>query len=152
MEAEGRRRAGVAGFTINSIIGDAHALPFPDGCFDIVTLQFASRHLKIMNVASEVLRVLKPGGKFHHSDILRPTSKLIEAIYGTYLKACVSVTALAFKSGPEAQSCRDYFVRAVKMFYSPDEFSLMLRKVGFTDVSYRSAISGGLARHRAVRP
>lgn len=152
MQAEGRRRARAAGVAIGSVIGDAHSLPFPDGAFDAVTLQFASRHLRIMDVAREVIRVLKPGGRFYHSDILRPESPLVEAVYGLYLNVCVGVTALAFGSGPAARGCRDYFVRAVELFYSPEEFTRMLRQVGFAEVTCRSAFNGGLATHRAVGP
>lgn len=152
MQAEGRRRARAAGVAIGSVIGDAHELPFPDATFDAVTLQFASRHLRIMDVTREVFRVLKPGGRFHHSDILRPQNPVVAAVYGLYLNACVGATALAFGSGSAAKGCRDYFVRAVELFYSQDEFTQMLRQVGFSDVRCSSAINGGLASHRAVRP
>ena len=151
MQEVGQRQARAAGFAIESVIGDVHVLPFPDESFDIVTLQWASRHLKIMDVATEIRRVLKPGGRFHHHDMLRPRSKLVEALYGAYLQACVSMTALAFRSGPEARSCRNYFVRAVKMFYSAEEFSQMLTRVGFTDVVSRTAIGGVVASHQAVK-
>ena len=151
MQEVGQRQAREAGFAIESVIGDVHVLPFPDESFDIVTLQWASRHLKIMDVATEIRRVLKPGGRFHHCDMLRPRSKVVEALYGAYLKACVSMTALAFGCGPEAWSCRDYFVRAVKMFYSAEEFSRMLTQVGFTDVVSRTAGGGVVASHKAIK-
>lgn len=151
MQEVGQRKAREAGFTIESVIGDVHVLPFPDDSFDIVTLQWASRHLKIMDVASEIRRVLKPGGRFHHNDMLRPRNKVVGALYGAYLKACVSMTALAFRSGPEAWSCRHYFVRAIEMFYSAEEFSQMLERVGFTDIVSRSAAGGLMASHTAVK-
>ena len=151
MQEVGQRRAREAGFAIESVIGDVHTLPFPDESFDVVTLQWASRHLKIMDVASEIRRVLRPGGRFHHCDMLRPQSKIVEFLYGAYLKACVSMTALAFRSGPEAWSCRDYFVRAVKMFYSAEEFSQMLESVGFTNIVSHTAAGGVMASHKAVK-
>lgn len=151
MQEVGRRKAREAGLVIESVIGDVHELPFPDESFDVVTLQWASRHLKIMDVATEIRRVLKPGGRFHHCDMLRPQNKLVGALYGAYLKACVSMTALAFGSGPEAWSCRDYFVRSIEMFYSAEEFSQMLERAGFTDIVSHVAAGGVVASHKAVK-
>lgn len=151
MQAVGQDLARARGLHIESIISDVHELPFPDDSFDVVTLQWASRHLRVVDVFSEIRRVLRPGGRFHHCDMLRPESKLVEALYSAYLKACVSVTALAFRSGPEAWRCRDYFVRAVQLFYSSEEITELLRRIGFHDVSCERAPGGLLAWHRAVK-
>lgn len=149
MQEVGGRIARARGFEIESHIGDAHRLPFPDSSFDVVTLQWASRHLRVVEVFSEVLRVLKPGGCFYHCDMLRPESRIVRALYSAYLKACVSTTALIFRSGPEAWSCRDYFVEAIEMFYSSQELTELLQHIGFTQVSNDDAAGGIMALHRA---
>ena len=151
MQAVGGVNARAQGFHIESIINDAHKLPFPDNHFDIVTLQWASRHLQIVDVFSEIRRVLKPGGKFFHSDMLRPANRVVEALYRIYLKACVSVTALAFRSGSDAWYCRSYFVRAIQMFYTAAELNNLLENTGFSEVTNRCAPGGILACHRAVK-
>jgi demethylmenaquinone methyltransferase/2-methoxy-6-polyprenyl-1,4-benzoquinol methylase len=151
MQAVGGANARSLGFHIESIINDAHKLPFPDDCFDVVTLQWASRHLQVVDVFSEIERVLKPGGRFYHCDMLRPESKPVEVLYSAYLKACVSITALVFRSGSDAWHCRDYFVRAVQMFYSAAELTDLLRNIGFSEVSDLRAPSGILACHKAVK-
>ena len=46
MQEVGRQRAGALGFRIPSVIGDVHALPFPDNHFDVVTRQYAPRYLR----------------------------------------------------------------------------------------------------------
>ena len=151
MQDVGRALARARGLKIETVIGDAHQLPFPDASFDVVTLQWATRHLRILDAFSEIGRVLKPGGRFHHCDMLRPESKLVGALYSAYLKACVSVTAVAFRSGPEALSCRDYFVRAVEMFYSAEEITKLLGQTGFRSVSSQAEAGGIVAGHRAVK-
>ena len=58
MQEVGRQLAEQEGFHIESVIGDVHKLPFPDNHFDVVTLQWASRHLRVMDVYAEIRRVL----------------------------------------------------------------------------------------------
>ncbi len=149
MQEVGGKIARARGFEIESHIGDAHQLPFPDASFDIVTLQWASRHLRVVKVFSEVRRVLKPGGTFYHCDMLRPESRIVGALYSAYLKACLSATALIFRSGAAAWSCRDYFVQAIEMFYSTRELTELLGRLGFTEISSDDAIGGFMAVHRA---
>ncbi len=151
MQAVGGAIARSLGFHIKSIIHDAHKLPFPDNCFDVVTVQWASRHLQVVDVFSEIRRVLKPGGRFYHCDMLRPESKPEEMLYSAYLKACVSITALVFRSGSDAWHCRNYFVRAIQMFYSAAELTDLLRNFGFSEVSDRRAPGGIIACHKAVK-
>src|SRR3990170_7216206 len=97
MQEVGRQLAERGGFHIESVIGDVHKLPFPDNHFDVVTLQWASRHLRIMDVCGEIRRVLKPGGNFYHCDMLRPGNKVVEKLYYTYLRASLSITAMLFQ-------------------------------------------------------
>jgi demethylmenaquinone methyltransferase/2-methoxy-6-polyprenyl-1,4-benzoquinol methylase len=98
MQEVGQCRARQQGMKIKSFIGDAHSLPFADNYFDVVTLQYASRHLRILDVCQEVHRVLKPDGHFYHSDMLRPANKIVEMGYYLYLRACLTFTALLFRS------------------------------------------------------
>jgi demethylmenaquinone methyltransferase/2-methoxy-6-polyprenyl-1,4-benzoquinol methylase len=151
MQEEGGRRAQARGFKIESFIKDVHTLPFPDASFDVVTLQFASRHLRVVDVFSEIHRVLRPGGSFYHSDMLKPGNPMVASLYGGYLKACVSGTALAFGSGTAAWSCRNYFVRAIELFYSSAELTELLKQIGFAEVTASNAPGGILASHRAVK-
>ncbi len=151
MQDVGQELARKHGVAIESTVGDAHKLPYPDNSFDVATLQWASRHLQIVDVFSEVRRVLKPGGRFYHCDMLRPENEVVQALYSTYLKACVSATALIFGSGKEAWSCRGYFVEAVEMFYSSRELTELLEHVGFSPVTAEDAIGGVMAIHRAVK-
>lgn len=151
MQAVGQQRAQARGFHIDSFIQDVHTLPFPDRSFDIVTLQYASRHLSVVDVFTEVHRVLRPGGSFYHCDMLRPENPVVASLYGAYLKACVSGTALAFGSGKEAWSCRDYFVRAIELFYSAAELTEMLKRIGFGEVTANTAPGGVVGWHRAVK-
>lgn len=152
MQEVGRQRALSLGFHIDSVIGDVHALPFPDHHFDVVTLQWASRHLRVTDVFTEIHRVLKPGGRFFHCDMLRPANPLVESMYYAYLRACLSLTSFLFRSNSSAKSLRTYFIDALEMFYSADELSGVLQELGFRDVTSKTLLGGMIGFHRAVKP
>jgi demethylmenaquinone methyltransferase/2-methoxy-6-polyprenyl-1,4-benzoquinol methylase len=152
MQDVGRTRAERLGFNIKSHICDVHRLPFPDNHFDVVTLQWATRHLRVIDVVSEIKRVLKPGGYFYHCDMLRPANRLVEDIYCLYLTACVSTIAAAFGSNEAAKKCRRYFVDAIRLFYSVEEFSRLLTELGYSDVYGRSVLAGTVGFHKARKP
>ncbi len=152
MQAVGHQRASAGGFRIHSVTHDVHALPFPDNYFDVVTLQFASRHLRVKQVFGEIHRVLKPGGHFHHCDMLRPRSRVVEIMYYAYLRMCLAFTGLLFKSGPAALKCKKYFIHALEMFYSEEELSVVLEELGYVDVTAETVLYGMLGFHRALKP
>jgi demethylmenaquinone methyltransferase/2-methoxy-6-polyprenyl-1,4-benzoquinol methylase len=152
MQTVGQQRAAALGFQIKSTIGDVHVLPFPDHHFDIVTLQFASRHLRVREVFTEILRVLKPGGHFYHSDLLRPRNPIVKNLYYAYLRSCLGLTGLIVGSGPAAVKAKQYFLDALELFYTAEELSILLRESGFVQVKVDTVFHGMLAFHRAVKP
>jgi demethylmenaquinone methyltransferase / 2-methoxy-6-polyprenyl-1,4-benzoquinol methylase len=152
MQRVGRRLAEGQGLRVHSVICDVHELPFPDNHFDVVTLQWATRHLRALKVFSEIHRVLKPGGHFYHCDMLRPHVKLVEKLYCFYLKICLRLISRAFGSGSAALGCRGYFVDAIRMFYSVAELSSALSALGFSDVVGRPVLAGTVGFHAARKP
>lgn len=152
MQEVGRQRAESRGFHIQSVIDDVHTLPFPDNSFDAATMQFAMRHLRVRRVASEIRRVLKPGGRFYHCDMLRPPNPTVEKLYYAYLRFCLSFTGFVFRSGPAALNCKEYFIQALQMFYSAEELTDVLEDAGFQDVTSKTVFAGMLGFHRAVKP
>lgn len=153
MQEEGQNRARHYGVRIDSVIHDVHELPFPDASFDVVTLQAASRHLQLDKVLPEILRVLKPGGHFYHCDMLKPSTRAIEWLYVHFLRWSVTWTALIFESSRASRDCCDYFHDAISNFYTPEELSAVFRLVGFTNVTCRKSVWGGMVGfHRSQKP
>ncbi len=151
MQTVGQQRAAELGFQIKSNIGDVHALPFPDNHFDVVTLQFASRHLRVREVFAEIRRVLKPGGRFHHSDMLRPRNPIVKRLYYSYLRGCLGITGLIVGSGPAAVQAKQYFMDALELFYTAEDLSILLRELGFVDVRVDTVFHGMIGFHRATK-
>ncbi|UCH52577.1 MAG: class I SAM-dependent methyltransferase, partial [Pseudomonadota bacterium] len=151
MQEVGQARAKARGFSIESTIGDVHRLPFPDNHFDVVTLQWASRHLRVMDVFREIHRVLKPGGHFYHCDMERPDNRFVELTYYGYLRFCLAFTALVFRSSEAARNCKKYFIETLSRFYSANELSQLLRELGFQDVRQKTLLGGMIGMHRAAK-
>jgi demethylmenaquinone methyltransferase / 2-methoxy-6-polyprenyl-1,4-benzoquinol methylase len=152
MQAVGKQRAAAKGFHIDSTIGDVQNLPFPDNHFDVVTLQWATRHLPVMRVFSEIERVLKPGGHFFHCDMLPPANPVIRKLYYIYLHGCLNLTAFLYGSGSAAHGCKKYFVDAIEMFYTADELEDVFRTSGFVQVSSKTVFGGMIGFHRGIKP
>jgi demethylmenaquinone methyltransferase/2-methoxy-6-polyprenyl-1,4-benzoquinol methylase len=152
MQEVGRRRAQARGLRIDGVIGDVHRLPYPDNHFDIVTLQWASRHLRVRQVFGEILRVLKPGGRFYHCDMLRPANRVVEGLYHGYLRCCLAFTGFLFGSGPAALNCKKYFIETLGMFYSAEELSIVIRELGYEEVAFRTVLAGMIGFHRGTKP
>ena len=152
MQEVGKQRAEALGFHIGSTIGDVHVLPFPDNHFDVVTLQYASRHLRVREVFTEIHRVLKPGGRFYHCDMLRPANPIVKTLYYAYLRGSLAFTGLMFQSGSAAQNCKKYFIDALEHFYSAEEMSGLLRDLKYCDVMAKTIMAGMIGFHRGVKP
>jgi len=82
MLAEGQRLADERGiFNVEFVPGDAHALPFADAKFDIVTVRRAPHHFADVDGAlREMRRVLKPGGRLALVDQVAPEEPAARAL------------------------------------------------------------------------
>ena len=60
-----QRNAANLGFSIDGKVADAESIPYPDDSFDLVVGHAVLHHIPDVELAlTEVLRVLKPGGRF----------------------------------------------------------------------------------------
>jgi len=76
MLAEARRVAAERSVAnVDWVLGDAEALPFPDGAFDIYMVRAAPHHFPNLEVAlQEAARVIKPGGRACFIDCAPPAA------------------------------------------------------------------------------
>jgi demethylmenaquinone methyltransferase / 2-methoxy-6-polyprenyl-1,4-benzoquinol methylase len=122
--------------------GDALHLPFVREQFDAVTIAFGLRNLvNVQEGLSEILRVLKPGGRAAVLELSHPTLPILRRAFGFYfdhilprIGAIVSGSTFAYQYLPDS----------VRAFPNQQLLAEMMRAAGFVKVDY-SNLSGGIA-------
>ncbi len=132
------------------VAGNATALPFPDECFDAVTMSFGLRNVPDPSaVLSECARVTRPGGRIVVCEYSRPTNWVLAAAYRRYLHRVLPRVAARISSHPPAY---EFLVQTVRTWPEQRQFARMLRDAGWERVEWRNLSGGIVAIHRACRP
>jgi demethylmenaquinone methyltransferase/2-methoxy-6-polyprenyl-1,4-benzoquinol methylase len=134
-------------------LADAGELPFQDGEFDAVGIAFAFRNLTYRNPGrdrylSEILRVLKPGGRMVIAETSQPANALWRSLFHLYLRAFVAPVG-GFLSGH--RPAYRYLAHSAENYFRPNDVCEMLTEAGFESVTYRPLLSGIAALHVAIR-
>ena len=147
MVAEGKKRGENEGrlerctFTV----GNAEALTFEDNSFDAFTIAFGIRNVTHIDKAlAEAHRVLKPGGRFLCLEFSHLENELLQKAYDAY--SFIVIPAVGKLVTGDGQPYR-YLVESIRMFPKQEEFAEMIRKAGFTRVTYRNLTGGTVAIH-----
>ena len=135
--------AELAGININAVVMDAHKLDLPSNNYDIVYGNAILHHLSIKEAASEIYRVLKPGGKGIFRDVMKG-NVLLQAFrfatpfWRTEDEHPLTNEAFALLDDAFSNSCIDYYVfLALPYIFSIRIINVILKKLGIIDrVSY----------------
>jgi demethylmenaquinone methyltransferase/2-methoxy-6-polyprenyl-1,4-benzoquinol methylase len=120
--------------------GDAEYLSFPGGRFDAAMVGFGIRNLTDMKRGlAEMHRVLKPGGRMMCLEFSLPISTWFGYLYDIY---SFHIMPLAGKLLAGTRDAYLYLPESIRKFPPPDEFSAMLKEIGFFDVFYRRLTNG----------
>ena len=129
---------------IKFIQGEADRLPFADNYFDCIGISFAFRNLTYKNPLaarhlSEIVRVLKPGGRFVIVESSQPASRLIRTLYHFYMRLFVTKVGNWLSGNKGAYH---YLAESASRYYSPPELKKILIDCGFNKVSYLALFFG----------
>lgn len=114
------------------ISGDSEAINSGSGSFDAVTVAFGVRNFENLEKGlSEILRVLRPGGKLAVLEFSKPV-KAFRGIYNLYMHHLAPGFGRIFCKNKEAYQ---YLHSSVKTFPEGETFLHILEKVGFKETS-----------------
>jgi demethylmenaquinone methyltransferase/2-methoxy-6-polyprenyl-1,4-benzoquinol methylase len=150
MVGEGLRRARDCGEgDIAWVVGDAEALPIPDGCMDAYTVAFGIRNVThIERAVAEARRVLKPGGRFLCLEFSRVEAPGLDALYDRFSFSVLP--RLGEWVTKDAEAYR-YLAESIRRFPPQAVFARMIEAAGLSRVKVRNLTGGIAALHSAWR-
>jgi demethylmenaquinone methyltransferase/2-methoxy-6-polyprenyl-1,4-benzoquinol methylase len=128
------------------VLGDLLALPFPDGAFDAATVGFGVRNVADLGGGlRELHRVLSPGGRLACLEITRPRGAM-QPFFSFWFDWLVPLAGKALPGG-EAYT---YLPASVRRFPGPEDLAALLARAGFTEIRWRLLGGGIVALHTAT--
>ena len=120
--------------------GDSETINFAENTFDAVMVAFGVRNFENLEKGlSEMLRVLKPGGRLMVLEFSRPRRKAVRSIYNLYMGIVAPQVARWFRQNKEAYQ---YLCESANAFPDRDSFTDILKKVGYTDTGFQPLTLG----------
>lgn len=134
---------------VQRVQSDAELMAFKSGSFDAVIAGFGIRNLVHMERGlKEACRLLKPGGKFVCLEFSRPTCGWFRALYDLYSFRVMPFVSLVLLGSRQPFT---YLPESIRLFPGPDEFSELLAKAGFRNITYRLFTNGIAVAHRGEK-
>ena len=125
---------------IELLNGDSEAINFNDNTFDAVTVAFGVRNFQHLEKGlSEILRVLKPGGKLVVLEFSKPSIPFVKPLYTFYMKIVTPNMGKLFSKNRHAYK---YLDESIKKFPEGKNFTQILDNIGFKKTFSRSLSLG----------
>ena len=118
---------------LSLVLGDGAVMPFPDNCFDVITIGFGIRNFADTSRGlREFYRVLKPGGRLLVLEFSLPTNRVLYYGYLAYFRFILPIIGRLFSGDTAAYR---YLNRSVESFPYSQQFCDLITEAGFVDVS-----------------
>lgn len=114
---------------IKLLHGDSAALPFENNAFDAVTVAFGVRNFQQLEKGlSEILRVLRPGGKLVVLEFSRPKMPAVKIFYNFYMKR---IAANIGRVVSKNNCAYEYLDESIQKFPEGNDFIKILKNIGY---------------------
>jgi demethylmenaquinone methyltransferase/2-methoxy-6-polyprenyl-1,4-benzoquinol methylase len=126
---------------------DALALPYADDEFDAATVGFGARNFDDLDRGvSEMVRVVRPGGRVVILEITQPTRQPLASFYRGWFDHLIP--AIGAIAGDAA--AYSYLPSSVRRFPSPVELAALMERSGLERIRYFLTAGGIIALHVGV--
>ncbi len=142
MLAVGREKIKKSGLDkmITLMEADSENLPFGDNRFDAAMVAYGVRNYEnLQRGLKEMNRVLKPGAKAFILEFSKPTASPVKQLYSIYFRFILPVIGRLVSRHSSAYT---YLPESVNAFPQGKEFTGMMIKAGFSNVSARQLTFG----------
>jgi demethylmenaquinone methyltransferase/2-methoxy-6-polyprenyl-1,4-benzoquinol methylase len=128
---------------------DTLQMPLPESAFDVITIAFGFRNLANYEKGlTELFRLLRRGGKLAILEFSQPPNKAFAALYDWYSNHLLPKIGSVISGAPDAYT---YLPESVRRFPAAEELAGMMRRTGFSDVSFERMTLGIVALHVGSR-
>jgi demethylmenaquinone methyltransferase/2-methoxy-6-polyprenyl-1,4-benzoquinol methylase len=135
---------------VSWIRADALRLPFVDESFDAVSVGYGLRNLSdIEQGLREVLRVLRPGGKFVSLDFGKPESATFCALYFGYLRIVLPILGRMFCGDPDTHG---YILTSLRNYPAQRGIKEMMTSQGYRECGFEEFWLGSMAINYGSKP
>ncbi|MDK2921009.1 MAG: demethylmenaquinone methyltransferase / 2-methoxy-6-polyprenyl,4-benzoquinol methylase [Desulfonauticus sp.] len=149
MLVAGKKKLSKVGRKICPLQGDGRFLPFKDNSFDVVSIAFGIRNINPRERAyKEILRVLKPGGRFFILEFGSGRQRIWKGLYNFYLTKILPLIGGFFSQDRPAY---EYLARTVKEFPLASDLARELKLAGFGKIDYFPLTSGIVYIHKGEK-
>jgi demethylmenaquinone methyltransferase/2-methoxy-6-polyprenyl-1,4-benzoquinol methylase len=146
MMRRGRERAAEGVIWIG---GTGERIPLASSSADAVTISFGIRNVTDMReTLEEILRVLKPGGRFLCLEFSRP-SAMVRPFYRLFSAAVIPRLGAWIARAPDAYW---YLVESIRRFPNQEEMKALIERTGYVNVDYRNLSFGIACIHTGAKP
>jgi len=142
-------RRGMAG-KILLLGGDAEALPFPDGSFDVATAAFGVRNFgDILSGLKETWRALASGGEFIVLEFTEPRIPVFSQLYTFYFRRILPLVGGVISGNRKAYS---YLPESVGTVPQGEAFLNLMEEAGFSQTRATSLTLGICSVYQGIKP
>lgn len=134
---------------VDFLIGNAMALPFPDGSFDACTVSFGLRNMPDYQAAiAEMTRVLRPGGRFICLEMTPYRTPVLGRLFSLYFERIVPLVGGLLSGDVTAYR---YLPKSVANFPASTQLVMIMRRAGLTNTHVTMLGGGTVAIHTGVK-
>lgn len=129
---------------------DALRLPFPDNSFDVVSVGYGLRNLADIEAGlCEILRVLRPGGKFLSLDFGKPESPLLRKLFFAHLRFHLPLMGRWSCGDPDAYS---YILASLEAYPAQRGIETLMDTCGYVECGFEEFTGGTMAINFGSKP
>jgi demethylmenaquinone methyltransferase/2-methoxy-6-polyprenyl-1,4-benzoquinol methylase len=129
---------------------DALRLPFPDNTFDVVSVGYGLRNLADLHAGlRQILRVLRPGGRFLSLDFGKPDSPLLRAGFFAYLRSVPPLLSWLFCGDADTHG---YIIQSLHAYPAQRGLKSLMEQCGYANCGFEEFCGGAMAINFGRKP